>query len=75
MKDGDRASIHEAMEQQVVSVAKAGTVVRLNTKTTVIACCNPKDQYDINADIASNTAIAPSLLSRCDQVSLFVCHV
>ena len=42
LKEGVRATIHEAMEQQTVSVAKAGLLTTLNTRTTVFGVTNPK---------------------------------
>uniref|UniRef100_A0A914RZI8 DNA replication licensing factor MCM2 n=1 Tax=Parascaris equorum TaxID=6256 RepID=A0A914RZI8_PAREQ len=67
MSDQDRTSIHEAMEQQSISISKAGIVTSLQARCTVIAAANPiSGRYDTSRTFAENVDLTEPILSRFD---------
>lgn len=71
MSDNARSMLHEVMEQQTVSVAKAGLISQLNARTSVLACANPVgSRYNPNLSLTENINLPPTLLSRFDLIYL-----
>lgn len=69
MSEQDRSALHEAMEAQQISVAKAGIVATLQCRFSMLAGANPKlGRFDPNEPIAPQIDLPPTLLSRFDLI-------
>jgi len=71
MRPDDRVAIHEALEQQTVSVAKGGIVATLNARAAVLAAANPSlGRYEPHRNINENINLPVTILSRFDLIFL-----
>lgn len=73
MSKEDRSSLHEAMEQQTVTIAKAGILATLMTRCAVLAAANPRDgRFNEFEPLPEQINMPPSLLSRFDLIYFLV---
>lgn len=73
MSDSTRSVLHEVMEQQTLSIAKAGIVCQLNARTSVLAAANPvQSEWDKNKTVLENIKLPDTLLSRFDLIFLLL---
>jgi len=69
MDDRDTAAMHEAMEQQTITISKAGIMATLKSRCSILGAANPKwGRYDPNRSIVDQIDFPPPLLSRFDVI-------
>jgi len=73
MTESTRSVLHEVMEQQTLSIAKAGIICQLNARTSILAAANPqKSQWDPQLTTVENIQLPHTLLSRFDLIFLIL---
>lgn len=73
MSESTRSVLHEVMEQQTISVAKAGIITTLNARSSILASANPiGSRYNPNLPVTENIDLPPPLLSRFDLVYIIL---
>lgn len=76
MSESTRSVLHEVMEQQTVSIAKAGIITTLNARTSILASANPiGSRYNPDLSVPQNIDLPPTLLSRFDLIYLILDRV
>jgi len=73
MNESTRSVLHEVMEQQTLSIAKAGIICQLNARTSILAAANPcESQWNKHKTIIENIELPHTLMSRFDLIFLIL---